>query len=157
MLKKRRREPGRDVYDDPTVYYLRYENERTQRLLYGLISQERCTAGSARSGGETHLFGRKDRSFENKMTLTWPIHKHAIEKREERHQKEAKGGEGKLSTQMTLKSIYCRVIPGSITADCLTSRRTEIIVIGLMYVLSTRTNILLRDCSQFALTRPLKR
>ena len=33
--------------------------ERTQGLLCGLISQDRCT-GSARSGGEVHLFARRD-------------------------------------------------------------------------------------------------
>ena len=47
-------------------------------------------------------------------------------------------------------------IPGLITVGCLTFRLTEILI-GLMYVLNTATNILFRDCSQFALTRPLKR
>ena len=58
--------------------------------------------------------------------------------------------------QVTLESIYCGLFPGSITTGCFTSRSIEV-VIGLMYVLSTRPNIMLRDCSQLALTRALKR
>ena len=60
-----------------------------------------------------------------------------------------------VATQITLESIYCGLFPGPITAGCLSSRLTKKVV-GLMYVLSTRSNILLRDCSQFAITRLLK-
>ena len=60
------------------------------------------------------------------------------------------------ATHITLESIYCGLFYGPITAGCLTFRLTRI-VISLMYVLSTRSNILLRYCSQFALTRSLKR
>ena len=64
--------------------------------------------------------------------------------------------EGMGATQITFESIYCGLLPRSITAGCLTFQLTEI-AIGLMYLLSTRPSILLRDCSQLALTRPLKR
>ena len=61
------------------------------------------------------------------------------------------------ATQKTLKSIYCGLFPGLIiTSGCLTFRLTDILI-GLMYVLNTATNILFRGCSQFALNRPLKR
>ena len=43
--------------------------ERTRRLLCGMISQERCT-GSARSGGEAHLFGRRDRLLKKRWRLS---------------------------------------------------------------------------------------
>ena len=51
-----------------------------------------------------------------------------------RHKQETKTSEGMGATQITLESIYCGVFPGSITAGCLTSRLTEI-VIDQMYVL----------------------
>ena len=60
------------------------------------------------------------------------------------------------ATQIALESIYCGPFPGSMAAGCLTSRLIEK-MIGLMYVHSTRLNILLRDCSQFTLTRSLGR
>ena len=44
------------------------------------ISQERCT-GSARSGGEAHLFSRTDRSLKRKVALIWLGHKLETEKR----------------------------------------------------------------------------
>ena len=55
--------------------------------------------------------------------------------------------EGIKATQIAIESIYCGLFPGSITADCLTSRQTEI-VIDLMYVLSTRPNILFKEKSE---------
>ena len=60
-----------------------------------------------------------------------------------RRQKERKRIEGMKATQNTLKLIYCGLFPRSITADCLIPELTEI-VIDLMYVLSTRLNLLLR-------------
>ena len=48
--------------------------ERTQALLYGRISQKRCTE-SVRSCGKTHLFGRRDSSSGKKVALMWPSHK----------------------------------------------------------------------------------
>ena len=55
-----------------------------------------------------------------------------------------------------LESIFCGLFPGSIAADCLTSRLTGI-VIGRIYVRSTTTNIRPGDCSQLVPTKPLKR
>ena len=64
--------------------------------------------------------------------------------------------EGMGATQKNSRVIYRGLFPRSTPADCLTSKLTNI-VIDLVYVLSIRPNILLRDCSQLALTRPLKR
>ena len=58
-----------------------------------------------------------------------------------------------------LRAVVC---PESITAGCSISRVNHCglfsfpTMTGLMYVPSTRTNILLRDCSHVALTKPLK-
>ena len=46
----------------------------------------------------------------------------------------------------TFKVVYCGLFSGSITSGCLVYPLTEI-MIDLMYVLSTRPKILLRDCS----------
>ena len=43
--------------------------ERTQGILSEMIFQERCT-GSARSGGEAHLFGRRGRLMNEKWRLS---------------------------------------------------------------------------------------
>ena len=72
------------------------------------------------------------------------------------------GGQGTSSRQKgvrvrgqlkrTLKLICCALFPGSATADYLTSGLTEIVIGPMIYVLlSTRSNILLLDCSQMAL------
>ena len=57
--------------------------ESRQGLLCEMISQEGCT-GSARSGGEAHSLGRKDRLLKRKVALLWPGHKLETEKRENR-------------------------------------------------------------------------
>ena len=111
-----------------------FQSERTQGLLCETISQERCT-GSARSGGEAHLFGRRDGSLKRKVALVWSGHKLETEKREKRS-----GG------KKALRVIYCGLFLGSITTACLISRLTEMLI-DLMYILSTRRNILLRDYS----------
>ena len=86
---------------------------------------------------------------ENKVTLSWSRNKQDTKRRQ------LERSEGQRETRITLELIYCGLFPGSVTAGCLTSRLTEI-VIGLMNVLSTRLNILLKDYSQLALTRSLK-
>ena len=59
----------------------------------------------------------------------------------------------------TLKSIYCGLFPGSTAVGCLISRQLTEIGIDLIYVLSTRLNTPLQDCSRLALliTKPLER
>ena len=93
-----------------------------------MISQKICTGWSAQSYDEALLFGRRDRE-------------------ETKH--ESNGRKRRVRVKgnpKTFKVIYCGLFPRSITASCLIYRLTEI-VIDLMYVLSTRPNILLRDCS----------
>ena len=135
------------------VKNIKFLTERTQRFLYGLISQERCT-GSVRGGVKAHLFGR--RSFGKKVTLMWPRHKQETSRKEKGETIESKGSEDTRITQKTLEPIFCGIFSGSTTASCLTSRLTGR-VIGLVYVASNQPNLLLRDCSHLALTRPLKR
>ena len=57
------------------------------------------------------------------------------------------------ATQKTLESIHYGIFSESITTGCLIFRLNAKVV-GLMYILSTRPNILLRDYSQLTLTRP---
>ena len=68
--------------------------ERTQGILYEIIPHERCT-GSARGGGEAHLFGRSDRSLKRKVVRIWPDYKLETEK-ERKQECRAKGPQGNL-------------------------------------------------------------
>ena len=43
--------------------------KKTQGLLWEMIPQERCI-GSARRGGEAHLFGKRDRLMKRKWHLS---------------------------------------------------------------------------------------
>ena len=52
-------------------------------------------------------------------------------------------------------SLLAVLLPKSTTAGCFTSRLSEIVT-GLMYVLVSRANILLQDCSHMAQTELLK-
>ena len=73
--------------------------------------------------------------------------------------KKIKGSEGGGAAQKYPRdnSMWAGLLLGSIAVDCFTSWLSGIIVTGLMYVPNTRPNMLLRDCSQWALTYPLKR
>ena len=90
------------------------------------------------STGETDRLKRK-----------WRLSGRVTSRRQKGENKESKGvkrSEDMGATQNTLRLIYCGLFHGSITEGCLTSKLTEI-MIDIMYVLSTKPNILLRDCS----------
>ena len=59
-------------------------------------------------------------------------------------------GMGVSQTYPQDNSLRTVLLPGSITAGCFTSRLSEIMT-GLMYVPSTRSDIMLRGCSCMAL------
>ena len=101
--------------------------------------------GVITSGGEAHLFGRRDISLKRKWCLSGPVTNRS-QKGEKNYSNGRKRCEGMRATQKTLKVIYCGLFSGSFTAGCSTSRLTEI-MIDLMYVLNTRPHILLHDCS----------
>ena len=73
--------------------------------------------------GETHLFGRRDRS---RLKRKWRLFCGPSINRRKSSQEWGK-------TKTTLELTHSGIFPGSITAGCLSSRLTEIILIGLMY------------------------